>query len=704
MLFIQSVFLLLTLLICSLVGITIWLDNKAHLFEQQQGLNHQLVQSLDQELINRRMTLEGLAKLMVNQDGLLNLDRLQTLLDTRIKLHDYFNAGLGVLDLEGNIIVDSPIIPGRVGLNVADRPHVKQVMQTHESYITPPFVGRAVKEPVFHVYVPIFDSTNKVVGYVFGVTLLEKDNFLLDLSQRVMGEGYEFYVIDLEKELVVTSSRRDLVLKPLEKHETIPVLEKVKKGQLTGISPSIYGDRVLYTAQSSSLINWMILHTLEESMVFEPVWALLWKLILALLLLMLFVVAVTVGFIRNQLKPLDIAAHQANKMIDNDALTDRFTVQCQDELGLLLNSFNRVLDKNQVIVQQLAEAKFQSDEANRAKSEFLANMSHEIRTPLNAVLGLTEVVLNDANLPDTPKRRIQQVNASGKLLLGIINDVLDYSKIESGKLEIDQTEFNLNDILEQLSVMFAEQAARKGIELVFHVRPNVPTRFIGDKLRLTQVLTNLMSNALKFTEKGEVELCIRNRPATDNKSGLLIAIRDTGIGMTEVQRQRLFKAFMQADTSITRKHGGTGLGLVISQRLLHLMGASDIHVDSIPDKGSVFSFDISLTAVNSKDNANHQFSCDPLPCHALVVDDQPISRMILREILESWKIQVDEAENGDQAIDNVKQHLEDGQFYKVILMDWEMPHRNGLDALREISLFWTQCSNTFSASFKLSTI
>ncbi|MDY0135575.1 MAG: response regulator [Thiomicrospira sp.] len=683
MLFTQSVFIGLTLVVALVMGYTVFVDTRAQLLDEQQKLNHQLALRLDKELVDRRDTLIPLAKLLTDGKQLRSLAAMQHALDTRIKLHTFFNAGLAVLDLNGKIIADSPIVPGRVGLDISDRAHVQAVMRTQAPLITPPFVGRAVKAPVFHIYVPIKNEAGDTLGYVFGVTELAKDNFFLGLSDEVLGSNRHFYVLDLANNLVVTASKREFVLADLNALAGSEALQRIRQGARIGLAESQFGGRVLFSAEPLKHMGWLVVHTVDEREVFAPVWALLSKLALLMMVLLVLVVLTTAWYIRRELKPLEQAAEQVDAMLEASS-PSALLIQRDDELGRLLSAFNRLLDQQRANIDALQAAKKASDEANQAKSQFLANMSHEIRTPLNAVIGLTEMLLGDSDLADKHLRRIQQVHASGKLLLGIINDVLDYSKIESGRLETEASEFKLNDMLEQLSVLFSEPTSKKGIELVFHVRPDVPTALIGDSLRLTQVLTNLMSNAVKFTARGEIELCIRSQPAKANQVGLVFAIRDTGIGMNQAQRERLFHAFMQADTSITRQYGGTGLGLVISQRLLHLMGGSDIQVDSEPGKGSVFSFELTLPLADSAAHQTHRFDCDPGPCRALVVDDQMISRLVLRETLESWQFVVDEAENGTQAVDKVVAHLNEDQFYKVILMDWEMPKLNGLSALRQI--------------------
>ncbi|MDR0876882.1 MAG: response regulator [Treponema sp.] len=351
------------------------------------------------------------------------------------------------------------------------------------------------------------------------------------------------------------------------------------------------------------------------------------------------------------------------------------------ELGEVADSINamaagiaRAGEERKALI--LAEA------ANAAQRDFLARMSHEIRTPMNGVLGMTRLAMQ-ATTPEKQTEYLNKIQSSASLLLGIINDILDFSKIEAGKLEIEKQPFNLSEMTENIRELILPRINEKGLSLIVNIADSVPLQAVGDGLRLSQVLLNLLGNAVKFTQEGSVFLEITNRPLPSGNFRIDCRVRDTGIGMTSDQQEALFKPFSQADSSTARKFGGTGLGLSISKVLVELMGGA-ITVSSEPGKGSVFAFFVELEPLDDDAKAVHQVD-EAVENQRydgrrlLLVEDNAINQEIAIAVLNDLGAAVDTAENGEEG---VKAFLEND--YDLIFMDIRMPIMDGFEAAKRI--------------------
>ncbi|WP_291323341.1 PAS domain S-box protein [Desulfonatronospira sp.] len=368
---------------------------------------------------------------------------------------------------------------------------------------------------------------------------------------------------------------------------------------------------------------------------------------------------------------------------DGGVICQRVTgVPMFDQDGCLVGYRGAGLDITEEVrareaMQQAMDA---AKSASRAKGEFLANMSHEIRTPMNAVIGLSQLLLQ-TELSEKQQDYLLKIHNSSRMLLGIINDILDYSKIEAGRLELEERSFHLDELLDQVVALFGSAASAKGLELLLRVDPDVPKRLVGDSLRLGQVLTNLTSNAMKFTEKGSVELDISLESLQGDRAELCFAVKDTGIGMDETQQKHLFQSFSQGDTSTTRKYGGTGLGLVISRKLVEIMGGN-LGFTSTQGGGSSFYFNLNLSL--DQDIIDENECQEYAGKKVLVVDDHHGARKIISEILESCLFHVVEAASGQEALKLMLEAEDKGRPYDFILMDWNMPEMDGLETSRRI--------------------
>jgi len=411
-----------------------------------------------------------------------------------------------------------------------------------------------------------------------------------------------------------------------------------------------------------------------------------------------------------------VLAHLFNSVSSPDALSEFFadTGDGEHDVSVTLSNgkifelkscpqqatMGRVFSCNDVTARVRAEreaiaARAEAERANQAKGTFLASMSHEIRTPMNAIIGLSQLALN-RHVSDEVRDYLEKINTSSESLLGILNDILDFSKIEAGMLSIEHAEFNLETVLDNLQDMFSARAGEKNLELVVDIPSDMPVHLMGDALRIQQVLSNLVGNAIKFTAAGQVSVQLQLRALSPSEARIRFSVRDTGIGMSEAEQLTLFKPFSQADTSITRRFGGTGLGLAISHKLVQLMGG-EFQVESRTGQGTTFSFELEMgvTSLETRREGGRRTVSRKAGdlgktlrdqggllagVRILVAEDNPVNQQVVSEFLQLSGVVVDIAGNGQEALDRLEK-----KAYGAVLMDVNMPVMGGVVSLRPFS-------------------
>jgi len=660
---------------------------KNQIENQQFSMLSSLAKGLDNDINLALRALTSVSK-VAPKDASFNQKSAQKWLSDRTGIKNIFNQNLLIFDKSGILIASVPQDDQVIGKSFAHRPYFQQAQKQNKPCITEPFLSLK-NNSLVAMSSPLYSETGEITGYLSGtINLNNEEGFFNALSNTNIGKKGYLYLFNSEGTIIMHPDPA-MILKKYNQQNTLSIYNKVFSGFEGSVETTDpQGKQFISTYKKLSSTNWILAanYPLEEA--FEPIilFRNIYFLIMCLVLLAAVIIAWTLSVQLS--RPLTDFTRQ----IQNMNLTDHNKKFClefnrYDETGILGHTFNQLLDEIQgnvtelilsnktleELTQQANQLRETAEMATASKSFFLANMSHEIRTPLNSIIGFTKLLLQTP-LNSSQRQYAENVNLSGEALLNIINNILDFSKIEAGKLELEFIKTDLFDLLVKTMDIVKYQAEQKKLELILDISEETPQFAQFDPTRLQQILVNLLNNAIKFTSLGEVELKIGFNANDDQNGVFRFTVSDTGIGMNKEQTEMLFTPFYQTDSSISRKYGGTGLGLVISNLMVKKMG-SDISVTSEIGKGSSFTFQV-ITQYNpclEKKSTVSQYK------KALLVDDNQKSERLIRRYLQKLLPDVTTCNDALSAISLIQQ-----QAFDIIFIDYQMPNIDGFDLIKMI--------------------
>ena len=593
-----------------------------------------VAQNLDEKLQD---SMDMLASVGANVPPALvgDIKGVERFLQREYALFNVFDD-LYLFDAKGVLQVDWPVKPGRRTLDMSSRDYIQGVIAKGRTVISKPILGKATKQPIVVVASPIKDAKGRLVGIIGGVLNLYKPNLLGSIATQKNGESGYYYLVTKDR-VRIAHPDPSVILKPLPVDSGNLPFENAMEGfEGTQEGVNSRGLKGLFTFKKLQTTDWVVASVIPSSEAFKPIADLYEKMVLVSLLLMLTMVPFLWSYAGRLVSPLAQLARamhdKAAQMRDGHAATPVAEVG-GTEIKTVVHAFNEFMDARIRAETELSSARDAAQEANASKSSFLATMSHEIRTPMNGILGMTELCLQ-TQLTTEQRSYLDMVSASANSLLVVINDILDFSKIEARKLHLDPHEFSLHGLLRQATRTLSLRAAEKELEFICDVGTDVPDMVVGDPLRLQQIISNLLGNAIKFTAQGEIMLTVEQIKPAPSLDGVWLAmhIKDTGIGVSPDTQSMIFDVFTQADSSTARRFGGSGLGLAICRSLVEMMDG-EITVQSQIGKGSTFSFTVHLQVAKVGGDLALDVHPRLLGKTVLLVDDMASSRQVIAKRL-----------------------------------------------------------------------